>query len=147
MLALFAHNIVYRRAITLKVPLNTAIEENGQVKRVRGVCVRWHTHTIPSGPRTKKKRGYNTATAPTNIVSETKQAESTAAVFGSRACTADEDPKVATNWAVGFGPPLMVTVGWEDKTLAEELPVSLVMENACDVAYMTPCVLLRKRRK
>jgi hypothetical protein len=67
-------------------------------------------------------------------------------VFGRHARIA-EDPKVATNVAVGFGPPLMVTVGLEDIGLADEFPVPSTIENACDVAYMTPCVLLRKRRK
>jgi len=92
---------------------------------------------------------YNTATAPVNIASETKHADSTAAVFGRHARSApDEAPKVATNWAVGFGPPVMVTVGFEGMGLTEVLPApGLTMENASEVPYMMPCVLLRKRRK
>lgn len=139
--------------------MNTAIEENGQAKRVSGImCALAHVH--PSGGGLTVRGGqnvpgfspfYNTATAPTNIASETKHAVSTAAVFGRRARTAPEDdPKVATNWAVGFGPPEMVTVGLEGIGWAEELPLpepESTTENICEVPYMMPCVLLRKRRK
>ena len=70
-------------------------------------------------------------------------------MFGRHARTApDVDPKVAANLAVGFGPPVMVTVGLEGMDWAEELPEpEATMENVCEVAYMMPCVLLRKRRK
>ena len=94
-------------------------------------------------------RSYNTAAAPANIASETKHADNTAEVFGCHVRTApDDDPKVAMNWAVGFGPPLTVTVGLEGKGWAEELLEPLLtMENVCEVAYIKPCVLLMKRRK
>jgi len=94
-------------------------------------------------------RSYNTAAAPTNTATEMKHADSTTAVFGRRARTApDVAPKVAANWAVGLGPPLMVTVGLEGTGWAEELlELELTMENVGEVAYMMPCVLLMKRRK
>ena len=55
---------------------------------------------------------------------------------------------VVANCAVGFGPPLTVTVGLDDKALTVELaePES-TMENNGEVAYKTPCVLLMKRRE
>lgn len=107
------------------------------------MCASAHLHHILN------RRAYNTATAPVNIASERKHADSTAAVFGSRACTApDVAPKVAANCAVGFGPPLMVTVGFLDIGWAEVLPEpELVMENCGEVPYMRPWVLLTKRRK
>lgn len=115
------------------------------------MCALAHVHEGAHGQANSMfgLRYYNTAAAPANIASETKPAESTAAGFGRHARTPpDEDPKVAANCAVGFGPPLTVTVGLEVMGGMEELlePES-TMENACEVAYMMPCVLLRKRRK
>jgi len=56
--------------------------------------------------------------------------------------------KVVTNCAVGFGPPLTVTVGLDGKGwVVELLEPELTMENNGELAYKTPCVLLMKRRE
>ena len=55
---------------------------------------------------------------------------------------------VVANCAVGFGPPLTVTVGLDGKAwLVALLEPESTMENNGEVAYKTPCVLLMKRKE
>jgi hypothetical protein len=77
-----------------------------------------------------------------------KTAESSAAGEGRQGETPLAAGNVVTNCAVGFGPPLTVTVGLDAKGLTVEFPEpESTMENNGEVAYKTPCVLLIKRRE
>lgn len=90
---------------------------------------------------------YSTATAPVSNARHIKLVESSAARDGRQTGTPLAG-KVVMNCAVGFGPPLIVTVGCDDNGCWVELadPES-TMENSGEVAYKTPCVLLMKRKE
>ena len=91
---------------------------------------------------------YNTTAAPASSANAIKLADSSAVGVGRQACTPLDSAKVVAKCAVGFGPPLMVTVGLDAKCWAVELPEpDLTMENTGELAYMPPWVLLRRRRK
>jgi hypothetical protein len=91
---------------------------------------------------------YRTTAAPANKARVTKLVESSAARDGRQAGTPLAAGNVVMNCAVGFGPPLMVTVGLDGKGWVVELPEpESTMENNGELAYKTPCVLLMKRRE
>lgn len=90
---------------------------------------------------------YSTAAAPARNANDIKHADRSVVRDGCHACTPlDARANVVANWTVGFGPPLTVTVGWDGKGLTVALPVA-AMENFCELAYMPPWVLFKKRRK
>jgi hypothetical protein len=91
---------------------------------------------------------YSTTAAPASNAKHIKPVESNVARDGRQGVTPLTAGKVVTNCAVGFGPPLTVTVGFDAKGDWVELadPES-TMENNGDAAYKTPCVLLMKRRE
>lgn len=88
---------------------------------------------------------YSTAAAPVSNAKHIKLVERSAARDGRQGGTPLAG-KVVINCAVGFGPPLMVTVGCDGKGCWVEFadPES-TMENNGELAYKTPCVLLMKR--
>ena len=104
------------------------------------VCVDEHR-------RRQMSQTYSTAAAPVSNARHIKLVESSAARDGRQGGTPLAG-KVVTNCAVGFGPPLMVTVGCDGKGCWVELadPES-TMENNGEFPYKTPCVLLMKRRE
>jgi hypothetical protein len=90
---------------------------------------------------------YSTAAAPARNAKDIKPADSSVVRDGCHACTLfDARANVVANWAVGFGPPLTVTVGLDGMGLTVALPVA-TMENFCELAYMPPWVLFKNRRK
>jgi hypothetical protein len=91
---------------------------------------------------------YSTAAAPASSANDIKLAESRVAGDGRQGCTPLAAANVVANCAVGFGPPLMVTVGLDGKAWSEALlEPEATMENNGEVAYRTPCVLLMKRKE
>jgi hypothetical protein len=91
---------------------------------------------------------YSTTTAPARNASDIIPTDSSVVGEGChRRIPLDARANVVPNCAVGFGPPLTVTVGWDDKGLAVELPPESTMENFGELAYMPPCVLFRNRMK
>jgi hypothetical protein len=94
----------------------------------------------------KTLRSYSTAAAPARNANDIKPADSSVVRDGCHACIPLTRANVVANWAVGFGPPLTVTVGWVGKGLTVALPVA-TMENFCELAYMPPWVLFKNRRK
>ena len=55
---------------------------------------------------------------------------------------------VVAQTAVGFGPPLMVTVGFVASMFGLDEPEEEeVMEKGNELPYITPCVEFRKKRK
>ena len=91
---------------------------------------------------------YSTAAAPASNASDITPTDSSVVGDGcQRRMPLDARANVVANCAVGFGPPLTVTVGLDDKGLAVELPPELTMENFGELAYMPPWVLFRNRMK
>ena len=56
---------------------------------------------------------YNTAAVPASSANTIKPADSSAVGVGRQARTPLDSAKVVANCAVGFGPPLTVTVGFD----------------------------------
>jgi len=92
-------------------------------------------------------QAHSTTAAPVSSATHIKLVDSNAARDGRQRGTPLAG-KVVTNCAVGFGPPLMVTVGCDDKgDWVELVDPEATMENNGEAAYKTPCVLLMKRRE
>lgn len=90
---------------------------------------------------------YNTNAAPARNANDIKPVDSSVARDGCHGCIPlDASANVVANCAVGFGPPLIVTVGLDGTGLTVALPEA-TMENFCELAYMPPWVLFRNRRK
>ena len=90
---------------------------------------------------------YSTAAAPTSNASDIKHPDSSVAGDGCHGRTPlFNRANVVANCAVGFGPPLIVTVGLDDMGLLVALPES-TMENIWELAYMPPWVLFKNKRK
>jgi hypothetical protein len=95
----------------------------------------------------KRCQSYSTAAAPASNANDIKPADSSVAGDGCHGRTPlFNRANVVANGSVGFGPPLTVTVGLDGKGLTVALP-ELLMENCCELAYMTPCVLFKNRKK
>lgn len=109
------------------------------------VCINIPASTGAKGGKTLPP--YNTAAAPARNANDIKPADSSVMRDGCHGrIPLDARANVVANCAVGFGPPLTVTVGWDGKGLTVALPVA-TMENFCELAYMPPWVLFKKRRK
>ena len=91
---------------------------------------------------------YSTAAAPVSNASNIIPTDSSVVGEGChRRIPLDARANVVANCAVGFGPPLTVTVGLDGRGLAVELPPESTMENFGELAYKPPWVLFRNRRK
>jgi hypothetical protein len=91
---------------------------------------------------------YSTAAAPVSNASNIIPTESSVVGEGChRRIPLDARANVVANCAVGFGPPLTLTVGLDDMGLAVELPPESTMENFGELAYKPPWVLFRNRIK
>jgi hypothetical protein len=92
---------------------------------------------------------HSTAAAPVSNASDIRPADSNVAGDGRHGRTPLVDwANVVANCAVGFGPPLTVTVGLDGKGWEVELlELELAMENLLERPYMTPWVTLTKMRK
>ena len=100
-----------------------------------------------TGVRGKTLPSYNTNAAPARNANDIKPADNSVARDGCHGCIPlDARANVVANCAVGFGPPLIVTVGLDGKGLTVALPVA-TMENFCELAYKPPWVLFMNRRK
>lgn len=96
----------------------------------------------------KTTPSYSTAVAPASNASDIIPTDSSVVGEGChRRIPLDARANVVAKCAVGFGPPLTVTVGLDDIGLAEELPPELTTENFSELAYMPPWVLFRNRMK
>lgn len=91
---------------------------------------------------------YSTAAAPASNATDIIPTDSSVVGEGChRRIPLDARANVVANCAVGFGPPLTVTVGLDESGLAVELPPESTMENFCEFAYRPPWVLFRNRMK
>jgi len=92
---------------------------------------------------------HSTAAAPVSNASDITPADNNVAGDGRHGLTPLADwANVVANCAVGFGPPLTVTVGLDGKGWEVELPeLELVTVNILERPYMTPWVELAKMRK
>ena len=98
--------------------------------------------------RSKTVPSYSTAAAPASSASDIIITDSTVVGEGChRRIPLDARANVVANCAVGFGPPLTVTVGLDDMGFTVELPPESTMENFCELAYMPPWVLFKNRMK
>jgi hypothetical protein len=99
----------------------------------------WGSNTLAS---------YSTAAAPPSNASDIIPTDSSVVGEGChKRIPLDARANVVANCAVGFGPPLTLTVGLDDNGLAVELPPESTTENFGELAYMPPWVLFRNRMK